>query len=71
MNYQELLFKCKITIELLFKCKNLLPVHEVKFMWKHITNLGRRGPGDECVLCRDYVPSRRIRLSGRAFTMTS
>ena len=30
------------------------------------SDLGRRSPGGGRVLCRDYVPSRHIRSSGRA-----
>ena len=37
-------------------------------MWIHGTDLGRRSPGGDRVLCREYVPSRHIRLSGRAFS---
>ena len=45
--------------------------HEVKFMRLHNANLGRRGLRGDRVLCRvtylKNVPSRHIRLSGRAF----
>ena len=47
------------------------PVHEVNVMWIHNTDLGRRSPGGDRVLCREYVPSRYIRSSGRASVNTT
>ena len=35
----------------------------------HNSNLGRRSPGGGRVLCREYVPSRHIRSSGRALLL--
>ena len=29
-------------------------------MWIHNTDLGRRSPGGDRVLCREYAPSRHI-----------
>ena len=37
-------------------------------MWIHNTGLRRRSPGGDLVLCRKHVPSRHIKLSGRAFS---
>ena len=53
----------------LFKYKNIIsfPAHEVNIMWIHNTDLGRRSPRGDHVLCREHVPSRHIRLSGHAF----
>ena len=44
------------------------PTHEVNVMWIHNTDLGRRSPWGSRVLCREYVPSRHIRSSGRALS---
>ena len=46
----------------------LFPAHEVNVMWIHNTDLGRCSPGGGRVLCREYVPSRHIRSSGRALS---
>ena len=53
----------------LFKYKNIISfqAHEVNVMWIHNTDLGRRSPGGDSVLCREHVPSRHIRLSGNTF----
>ena len=45
----------------------LFPGHELNVMWIH-NDLGRRSSGGVRVLCREYVPSKQVRLSGQALS---
>ena len=47
----------------------LFPAHEVNVMWIHNADVWRRNPGGGRVLCKEYVPSRHIRLSGLTLSL--